>query len=109
MTFAAPINTGATSEPVLSVSQLTLFLKELVEAAFPPVWVAGEISNYSRPQSEHCYLTLKDDEAQIKGVIWRTAASRLRFEPHDGLEVICRGHIDLYPPRGQYQLVIEEI
>ena len=98
-----------TNQPVLSVSQLTLFLKELVEAAFPSVWVAGEISNFSRPQSGHCYLTLKDDQAQIKAVIWRTAASRLRFEPHDGLEVICRGHIDLYPPRGQYQLVIEEI
>jgi exodeoxyribonuclease VII large subunit len=91
------------------VSQLTLFLKELVEAAFPSVWVAGEISNFSRPQSGHCYLTLKDDQAQIKAVIWRTSAGRLRFDPHDGLEVICRGHIDLYPPRGQYQLVIEEI
>jgi exodeoxyribonuclease VII large subunit len=96
-------------EPILSVTQLTFFLKELVETAFPSVWVAGEISNFSRPQSGHCYLTLKDDQAQIKAVIWRTAASRLRFEPHDGLEVICRGHIDLYPPRGQYQLVIEEI
>lgn len=109
MTHAAPIITAAGTEPVLSVSQLTFFLKELVEAAFPSVWVAGEISNFSRPQSGHCYLTLKDDQSQIKAVIWRTAAARLRFEPHDGLEVICRGHIDLYPPRGQYQLVIEEI
>jgi exodeoxyribonuclease VII large subunit len=109
MTFAEPLSTLRAPEPILSVSQLTLFLKELVEAAFPSVWVAGEISNFSRPQSGHCYLTLKDDQAQIKAVIWRTAAGRLRFEPHDGLEVICRGHIDLYPPRGQYQLVIEEI
>jgi exodeoxyribonuclease VII large subunit len=104
----AAINVPAT-DPVLSVSQLTLFLKELIEAAFPSVWVAGEISNFSRAQSGHCYLTLKDEQAQIKAVIWRTAASLLRFEPRDGLEVICRGHIDLYPPRGQYQLVIEEI
>jgi exodeoxyribonuclease VII large subunit len=109
MTYAEPIPPPAAAEPILSVSQLTFFLKELVEAAFPSVWVAGEISNFSRPQSGHCYLTLKDDQAQVKAVIWRTAASRLRFEPHDGLEVICRGHIDLYPPRGQYQLVIEEI
>ncbi|MEX2142054.1 MAG: exodeoxyribonuclease VII large subunit [Pirellulales bacterium] len=109
MTYAEPIKSLATPEPILSVSQLTLFLKELVEATFPSVWVAGEISNFSKPQSGHCYLTLKDDQAQIKAVIWRTVASRLRFEPHDGLEVICRGHIDLYPPRGQYQLVIEEI
>ncbi len=97
------------AEPVLTVSQLSLFLKELVESAFPVVWVAGEISNFSRPQSGHCYLTLKDDQAQIKAVIWRTTAARLRFEPHDGMEVICRGHLDLYAPRGQYQLVVEEI
>jgi exodeoxyribonuclease VII large subunit len=96
-------------EPVLSVSQLTMFLKELVETAFPSVWVCGEISNLTRPQSGHCYLTLKDDQAQIKAVIWRTTAGRLRFEPHDGLDVICRGRVEVYPPRGQYQLVIEEI
>jgi exodeoxyribonuclease VII large subunit len=96
-------------EPVLTVSQLTMFLKELVETAFPSVWVCGEISNLTRPQSGHCYLTLKDDQAQIKAVIWRTTASRLRFEPHDGLDVVCRGRIELYPPRGQYQLVIEEV
>src|SRR5687768_4142825 len=109
MAHAQRESAAVATEPILSVSQLTLFLKELVEAAFPSVWVAGEISNFSRPQSGHCYLTLKDDQAQIKAVIWRTSASRLRFEPHDGLEVICRGHIDLYAPRGQYQLVIEEI
>ena len=109
MSSAQPTVPLTATEPILSVSQLTLFLKELVEAAFPSVWVSGEISNFSRPQSGHCYLTLKDDQAQMKAVIWRTAASRLRFEPHDGLEVICRGRIDLYPPRGQYQLVIEDI
>jgi exodeoxyribonuclease VII large subunit len=103
------LTTVVGTEPVLSVAQLTLFLKELVEAAFPVVWVAGEISNFSRPQSGHCYLSLKDDQAQIKAVIWRTTAVRLRFEPHDGLEVICRGHVELYAPRGQYQLVIDEI
>ncbi|MDZ4820816.1 MAG: exodeoxyribonuclease VII large subunit, partial [Planctomycetota bacterium] len=106
---ASVANSDRTAEPVLSVSQLTLFVKELVEAAFPSVWVAGEISNFSRPQSGHCYLTLKDDQAQIKAVIWRTTAAKMRFEPQDGLEVICRGHLDLYPPRGTYQLVIEEI
>lgn len=109
MTFAHPKSPAKIAEPVLSVTQLTMFLKELVETAFPSVWVAGEISNFSRPQSGHCYLTLKDDQSQIKAVIWRTTASRLRFEPHDGLEVICRGRVDLYPPRGTYQLVIEEI
>jgi exodeoxyribonuclease VII large subunit len=92
-----------------SVEQLTLRLKDLVETAFPDVWVAGEISNLARPQSGHVYLTLKDERAQLRAVLWRSAAARLRFELHDGLEVICRGGIDLYPPRGQYQLVIQEI
>ncbi len=109
MTFVEANSLANAAEPVLSVSQLTMFLKELVETAFPVVWVSGEISNFSRPQAGHCYLTLKDDHAQIKAVIWRTTASRLRFDPHDGLEVICRGHVEVYPPRGQYQLVIEEI
>ncbi len=104
-----PFSPAPTSEPVLSVWGLTLLLKELVEGAFPSVWVAGEISNWSRPQSGHCYLTLKDDQAQIKAVIWRNTAARLRFEPYDGLEVICRGHLDLYAPRGTYQIVVEEL
>ncbi|MEN6450088.1 MAG: exodeoxyribonuclease VII large subunit, partial [Thermoguttaceae bacterium] len=93
----------------LSVSELTFQVKELIEAAFPEVWVAGEVSNFVRPQSGHCYLTLKDDQAQLKAVMWRGVASRLRFAPHDGLQVVCRGHLDLYAARGAYQLVIADI
>lgn len=97
------------AEPILTVSQLTAELKDVVESSFPSVWVAGEISNFSRPASGHCYLTLKDDEAQLRAVIWRTAAARVPFDLHDGLEVICHGALDLYPPRGQYQLVIAQL
>jgi len=97
------------SLPVLTVSALTLLLKEVVEGTFPLVWVSGEISNFSRPQSGHCYLTLKDDQAQLRAVIWRGAAAKVRCDLHDGLEVICRGHLDVYAARGSYQLVIEEI
>ena len=96
-------------ERVLSVSQLSLQLKEAVESQFTNVWVAGEISNFSRPQSGHCYFTLKDDAAQLRGVIWRSAASRVKFDLHDGLEVVCRGSLDVYPPRGNYQIVVTEI
>lgn len=102
-----------TDEPaaqrVLSVSQLTGEIKDLLEGQFPSVWVSGEISNFSRPQSGHCYLTLKDDFAQIRAVMWRTAASRVKFDLHDGLEVICRGNVDVYAPRGSYQLVIQQV
>jgi exodeoxyribonuclease VII large subunit len=97
------------SEGVLSVSQLTAQLKEAVESRFSSVWVAGAISNFSRPQSGHCYFTLKDDAAQLRAVIWRTAASRLKFDLHDGLDVVCRGSLDVYPPRGSYQMVVSEI
>ena len=94
---------------VLSVWQLTAQIKDLLEVSFGSVWVAGEISNLARPQSGHCYLTLKDDQAQIRCALWRNAATRVRFDLHDGLEVVCRGRIDVYAPRGTYQLIIESI
>lgn len=98
------------AEPVpLSVSQLTLLIKRALECQFASVWVSGELSDVSRPQSGHIYLTLKDENAQIRGVIWRSVASRLGFDLQDGLEVVCRGDIDVYPPRGAYQLIIRQI
>lgn len=109
MPYHDPFSEPATPQRVLSVWELTSQVKELLEASFPAVWVAGEVSNFSRPQSGHCYLTLKDDRAQLRAVIWRLAAGRIRFKLHDGLEVICRGHLDVYEPRGTYQLVIEHV
>lgn len=94
---------------VMTVSQLTAQVKDLLEASFPAVWVSGEISNFSRPSSGHCYFTLKDDAAQMRAVIWRSAAQRLKFDLHDGLEVICFGGLDLYAPRGSYQLVVTKV
>ncbi len=94
---------------VLTVSQLTAQFQGLVEREFPSVWVAGEISNFSRPQSGHCYFTLKDEAAQLRAVMWRSTAARLKFDLQDGLEVICRGRLDVYPPRGSYQLVVEQL
>jgi exodeoxyribonuclease VII large subunit len=97
------------AERVLSVGELTEHIKGTLESQFPHVWVSGEISNFSRPQSGHCYFTLKDDRAQIKAVIWRTAATRVRFDLQDGMQVICQGALDVYPPRGSYQLVVRQI
>ncbi|MEX2317018.1 MAG: exodeoxyribonuclease VII large subunit [Pirellulales bacterium] len=93
----------------LTVAQLTAQIKDLVESGFPSVWVAGEVSNFSRPQSGHSYFTLKDDQAQIRAVMWRGTASRVKFELTDGLEVICHGHLDVYAPRGSYQLVVDQL
>jgi len=96
------------SQP-LSVSQLTLRIKQSLEAEFSAVWVSGELSDVSRPQSGHIYLTLKDENAQIRGVIWRSVASRLSFDLQDGQQVVCRGDLDVYPPRGVYQLIIRQV
>ncbi|MEM8945172.1 MAG: exodeoxyribonuclease VII large subunit [Planctomycetota bacterium] len=104
-----PSMRASAEQQVLSVTQITNRLKGIVEQNFADVWVGGEISNFSRPQSGHCYLTLKDDTAQLRAVIWRGTAARLKFDVHDGLEVVCRGRLDVYPPRGSYQLVIDEI
>jgi exodeoxyribonuclease VII large subunit len=93
----------------LSVSELTDHIKGLLEGAFPSVWVSGEVSNFARPRSGHCYLTLKDESAQLSAVIWRGVASHVPFDLHDGLEVVCRGYLSLYGPQGRYQLVIQEI
>ncbi len=95
--------------PVLSVSVLTARIKAALEVEFSSVWVEGELSDVSRHRSGHVYLTLKDGESQIRGVVWRTTASRLGFEPQDGMQVICCGNVDVYAPRGSYQLIIRKM
>lgn len=96
-------------ETILTVSQLTAEIKDLLESAYPLVWVQGEISNVSRSASGHYYMDLKDPFAQLRAVMWRSAASRLTFPLRDGLEVVCRGRLEVYEPRGAYQLVVEQI
>lgn len=94
---------------VVTVTELTLRLKALVETGFSHVCVEGEISNLSRATSGHVYFTLKDETAQIRAVLWRAAAARIRFELHDGLHVVAVGPIDVYLARGSYQIVVEQL
>ena len=102
-------NAESTEQQPLSVSQLTAQVKDLLEGSFPSVWVEGEISNLSRPQSGHCYLSIKDERAQLRAVLWRGTAERLPVKLVDGMEVICQGGLDVYAPRGSYQLVIRKV
>jgi exodeoxyribonuclease VII large subunit len=95
--------------PVLSVSQLSQLIEGTLETAFQSLWVSGEVSEVSRPHSGHVYFTLRDEAAQIRSVIWRSVASRLRFRIEEGQQVICHGDIDVYPPRGTYQLVVRQV
>ncbi|MFH1134612.1 MAG: exodeoxyribonuclease VII large subunit [Pseudomonadota bacterium] len=94
---------------ILTVSDLTGRLKDLIESEFGLIWVAGEISNLKRPSSGHIYFTLKDETAQIRAVMFRTKQRYLDFNPADGQEVLARGRLTLYEPRGEYQLVVEFI
>ena len=94
---------------VLTVTQLTRQVKQLVEANFPYAWVLGEISNCTRAGSGHVYLTLKDETAQLRAVIWRGTAARLKFDIHDGLEVVAAGPLEVYQARGSFQLVVDEL
>ena len=89
---------------ILTVSELTRMIKGSLEESFPHVWLQGEISNFKRHTSGHLYFTLKDEAAQISGVMWRSRAENLLFSPEDGMEVQARGAITVYPPRGNYQI-----
>jgi exodeoxyribonuclease VII large subunit len=92
---------------VFTISELTRHIRETLESAYPDVWVEGEISNLRVPSSGHCYFTLKDEGAQLRAVMFRMQARLLRFVPEDGLKVICRGRINVYEQRGEYQLIAE--
>jgi exodeoxyribonuclease VII large subunit len=91
---------------ILTVSELTREIKEILEDRFPDVWVEGEISNVRIPPSGHIYFTLKDDISQIRAVLFKMQARTLRFVVEDGLQVICRGRVSLYEKRGDYQLIL---
>ncbi len=96
----------STSEPQpLTISQITGHIKATLEAAFDNVSVICEISNYKKhTPSGHAYFSLKDDSAALSAVMWRSRVSQLFFPPQDGMKVVARGRITVYPPRGNYQL-----
>jgi exodeoxyribonuclease VII large subunit len=92
---------------VCTVSELVMRIKETLEDRFPAVWVVGEISNLRIPSSGHVYFTLKDDGAQLRCVLFRSRGRRVAFQPEDGMQVLAFGGLDVYPARGDYQLVVE--
>ena len=94
---------------VYSVSELTRELKAIVEGRFPSVLVKGEVSNLKAPSSGHLYFTLKDAEACIDAVLFRTEARRLRFAVRNGLSLVARGRLAVYEPQGRYQLVCDTV
>ena len=94
---------------ILTVTDLTIRVRDQLEAAFFEVWVEGELSNCRVWNTGHLYFTLKDSATQIRAVIFRSALRYLRFKPADGLRVVARGRVSVYEPKGEYQLVCEHL
>mgnify|MGYP001135929676 CR=1 FL=1 len=92
-----------------SVSSLNRLVRELLDQSLPPLWVAGEVSNWKRSAAGHCYFTLKDSSAQLRCVLFASDARRLPTDPEEGMAVRVFGAVSLYEPRGDYQLIVREL
>ncbi|PYR00329.1 MAG: exodeoxyribonuclease VII large subunit [Acidobacteria bacterium] len=93
----------------MSVTELTIRLRDVLESEFFEVWVEGELSNCRIWNTGHLYFTLKDASSQLRGLMFRSALRYLKFKPADGLRVVARGKISVYEPKGEYQLVCEHL
>jgi exodeoxyribonuclease VII large subunit len=100
---------GAQLRRVLTVTELTVQVRDLLEQQFAEVWVEGELSNCRVWNTGHLYFTLKDGASQVRSVIFRSALRYLKFKPADGLRVVARGRVSVYEPKGEYQLVCEHL
>jgi exodeoxyribonuclease VII large subunit len=94
---------------ILTPSQLNALARDLLEDAFPLVWVEGELGNVTRPASGHLYFTLKDERAQVRCAMFKPKSAWLKFQPREGLRVLARGRLTLYEARGDYQLVLDHL
>jgi exodeoxyribonuclease VII large subunit len=104
-----PDQDSAFGASVLSVSELLRSVRDVLERRFPLMWVAGEISNFTRAASGHWYFTLKDSAAQVDCVMFRGRAAHLDWQPREGMRVEARALATLYEPRGRFQLTVETL
>jgi len=91
---------------IYTVSELNRAIKRLLSGAYADIWLEGEVSNLRRPTSGHVYFTLKDEGAQVRAVAFRGVAGSLRFDIEDGLQIVVRGEVTVYEPRGDYQIIV---
>ena len=103
------MQTQQTEAAVLTVEQLNLRIKQLLEGQMISIWLRGEISNFKAHTSGHFYFSLKDAKSQISAVMFRGFNSKIKFKVHDGLEVLVKGRISVYEPRGNYQILCEHM
>ena len=110
MSFENPSTNQSTSQStdqVYTVEQLNTKIRHLLEGQIGVLWVQGEISNFKPHTSGHFYFSIKDSKSQISAIMFRGANSKLKFKPHDGLQVLIRARITVYEPRGTYQIACE--
>ncbi|HSG50440.1 MAG TPA: exodeoxyribonuclease VII large subunit, partial [Longimicrobiales bacterium] len=100
---------GGADPQVITVTELNRAVRGVIEGAFGPVWVGGEIGNWKRAGSGHCYFTLKDESSEVRCVMWRTEAARLPMDPDDGMEVRLHADPTLYEAKGSYQLKVRKL
>jgi exodeoxyribonuclease VII large subunit len=94
---------------IYTVSEITQDIKLVLESSFGEVWVEGEVSNFRPSQAGHFYFSLKDQSSVLGAVLFSRSAQEIKFKVEDGLKVICHGNVEVYPPRGQYQIIIDKI
>ena len=97
---------GTSSEAPLSVAQLNAWIKNAIEQTVPTFWLAGEIGNLNQSASGHVYLTIKDASSQVSAVLWRSTFERIGMDLREGMAVLVQGRIEVYGPRGTYQVII---
>ena len=95
--------------PIFSVREVTAQIRDHLRRTWHDIWVAGEIADISRPASGHVYFTLKDQQAQLRAVLWRTTAQSIRVNLQEGQSILCRGELDVYARQGSYQLMVRAI
>lgn len=100
-------NTEESKRTIFSVAELNQMVRTLLDDAFPPMWVEGEISNFANPSSGHWYFSLKDSAAQIRCAMFQGRNRNTGFQPKNGSQVLVRGKVSLYEPRGDFQLIID--
>ena len=108
-TGSVPADVASPRRRALTVSQLTEKVRGLLETELFEVWVEGEVSNLTFAASGHWYFSLKDEKATLRAVVWKTKARLIRFRPKEGLKVVVRGSLRVYPPKGEYQVVCEMV
>jgi exodeoxyribonuclease VII large subunit len=107
--FPGPATPAGRGGEEWTVSGVNAAAREMLEGVFPPLWVTGEVANFTRARSGHCYFTLRDERAQLRCVMWREEARRLPTAPAEGMQVRALGRLTLYEGRGEFQLVVADL